>query len=85
MPRDIPIGDGSFLIAHDQNYFLRDIYYPSIAKENRMDGHGIKFGVWVDGKLDWIDGSWKFNFEYVHESLVTNVEGVNDTLGVTVR
>ncbi len=81
MPRDIPVGNGSLLISHDQNYLLRDIYFPSIGKENHTDGHGIKFGVWVDGKLNWIDEGWKLNLDYLH-SLVTHVEGVNETLGV---
>ncbi|HSB04129.1 MAG TPA: glycoside hydrolase family 15 protein, partial [Thermodesulfobacteriota bacterium] len=85
MPRDIPLGNGSFLVVHDQNYCLRDLYYPSIGKENHTDGHGLKFGLWVDGRFDWIDGSWKFNLEYVHESLVTHVEGVNEALSVKLR
>lgn len=85
MPRDIPVGNGSLLIVHDRHYCLRDIYFPSIGKENHTGGHGIRLGVWVDGKLDWTAGSWKFNLGYIHESLITQVEGINDTLGVKLH
>jgi glucoamylase len=84
MPRDIPVGNGSLLITHDQNYCLRDIYYPSIGKENHTDGHGIKFGVWVDDKLNWIDEGWEISLGYVR-GLVTQVEGVNESLGVKLQ
>ena len=82
MPRDIPIGNGNLLVTHDQSYVLRDIYYPFVGRENHTDGHGFRFGVWADGKLDWVDGGWKFNLGYVPESLVTHVQGTNDSLQV---
>lgn len=34
MPRDIPVGNDSFLITFDHDYSLRDIYYPCVGKEN---------------------------------------------------
>ena len=49
MPRDIPVGNGTFLITFDQDYCLRDIYYPCVGKENHTDGHKFRFGIWVDG------------------------------------
>ena len=80
MSRDIPIGNGSLLVTHDSHYRIRDIYFPAIGKENHTVGHGLRFGVWVDGKLHWTNQSWKFDLRYAPESLVTRVEGVNDTL-----
>ena len=83
MPRDIPIGNRCLLITFDQDYCLRDIYYPFIGKENHTDGHKFRFGIWVDGRFDWVKReNWDLNLEYVHESLLTNVTGGNETFGV---
>src|SRR4030065_495089 len=54
MPRDIPVGNGKLLITFDQDYCLRDIYYPCVGKENHTDGHRFRFGVWVDGRFAWV-------------------------------
>ena len=83
MPRDIPIGNRCLLITFDHDYCLRDIYYPFIGKENHTDGHKFRFGIWVDGRFDWVKReNWDLNLEYVHESLLTNVTGGNETFGV---
>jgi GH15 family glucan-1,4-alpha-glucosidase len=56
MPRDIPVGNGNFLITFDQDYCLRDIYYPYVGQENHTDGHKFRFGPWVEGNFSWING-----------------------------
>ncbi|MCE5263699.1 MAG: glycoside hydrolase family 15 protein [Deltaproteobacteria bacterium] len=82
MPRDIPVGNGHLLVTHDSHYRIRDIYFPCVGKENHTSGHGLRFGVWVDGTLHWTNHSWKFDLDYVSEGLVTRVEGVDDVLEV---
>ncbi|OGW55190.1 MAG: glycoside hydrolase family 15 [Nitrospirae bacterium RBG_13_43_8] len=83
MPRDIPVGNRCLLITFDQDYCLRDIYYPYVGKENHTDGHKFRFGIWVDGRFDWVKReNWNLNLEYVHESLLTNVTGRNEILGI---
>ena len=82
MSRDIPVGNGSLLINFDKKYGLRDLYYPAIGKENHTGGHGLRFGVWVEGKLEWTMGDWGFALGYVPESLVTRVEGTSGNLRV---
>ena len=34
MPRDIPVGNGSLLVAFDAKYRLADIYFPHVGHEN---------------------------------------------------
>lgn len=82
MPRDIPVGNGKLLITFDQDYCLRDIYYPCVGKENHTDGHKCRFGVWVDGKFDWVNRNWELHLEYARETLVTSVTAANAALGV---
>jgi hypothetical protein len=39
MPRDIPVGNGRFLICFDQNYGIRGLSYPHGRQENHIGGH----------------------------------------------
>lgn len=85
MPRDLPIGNGTLLITFDQDYCLRDVYYPFVGKENHTDGHKFRFGIWVDGKFDWVKRDWDLHLGYVEEMLITQVTALNETLGVTLH
>ena len=86
MPRDIPVGNESLLITFDQDYCLRDIYYPYVGKENHTDGHKFRFGVWVNEKFDWVKKeNWNLSLEYVHESLLTSVTARNEILGISLH
>ncbi|MEW6109546.1 MAG: hypothetical protein AB1632_10330 [Nitrospirota bacterium] len=85
MPRDIPVGNGNFLITFDQDYCLRDIYYPHVGKENHTDGHKFRFGIWVDGKFNWVCKDWGLKLRYVTESLITDVTALNETLGIDLH
>ena len=51
MPRDIPVGNGTLLVAFDQDYCLRDIYYPWVGKEDHAGGHRFRFGIWAEGVM----------------------------------
>jgi glucoamylase len=85
VPRDIPVGNESLLITFDQDYCLRDIYYPCVGKENHTNGHKFRLGVWVDGRFDWIKReNWYLNLEYIHESLLTSVTARNEILSVSL-
>jgi hypothetical protein len=39
MPRDIPVGNGRFLICFDQNYCIRDLSFPHVGQENPIGWH----------------------------------------------
>ena len=55
MPRDLPLGNGSLLVAFDRNYQIRDLYWPHVGQENHALGHAFRFGVWAEDKLRWLD------------------------------
>lgn len=83
MPRDIPVGNGNYLITFDRDYNLRDIYYPYVGQEDHTDGHRFRFGIWVDGKFSWIDSNgWNLSLEYAEATLVTHVTAVNESLEI---
>lgn len=85
MPRDIPVGNGALLITFDQDYCLRDIYYPCIGKENHTDGHKFRIGIWVDNKFDWVKRDWDLRLEYAQEMLMTQVTAFNKDLAVSLH
>ncbi|HSB05596.1 MAG TPA: glycoside hydrolase family 15 protein [Thermodesulfobacteriota bacterium] len=84
MARDIPVGNGTLLVTFDQDYRLRDIYYPFVGNENHTEGHPFRLGIWVDGKFDWVQRDWGLHLDYAHEMLLTQVTGFNNHLGVSL-
>ncbi|MBI4687950.1 MAG: glycoside hydrolase family 15 protein [Nitrospirae bacterium] len=85
MPRDIPVGNGNLLVAFDQDYCLRDIYYPHVGKENHTDGHSFRFGIWVEGKFEWVCREWNLKLDYVTESLLTQVTAFHEKIGISLH
>jgi GH15 family glucan-1,4-alpha-glucosidase len=85
MPRDIPVGNGTLLITFDQDYCLRDIYYPFVGKENHTGGHKFRLGIWIDGKFDWVKRDWGLHLDYAYEMLMTQVAASSDPLGVSLH
>src|SRR5436309_1354347 len=48
MPRDIPVGNGHFLVTFDGRYQIRDIYFPHVGQENHAGAGPCRFGVYLD-------------------------------------
>ena len=85
MPRDIPVGNGDLLVTFDRTYRVRDLYYPRVGRHNHTDGHVQRFGVWVDGKIAWIeDDGWARELRYKADTLVTDIRLVHDKLGLEI-
>src|SRR6185503_18466224 len=66
MPRDLPIGNERLLVLFDDDYVLRDLYYPNVGKENHAGGYPFRFGVFVGGRFSWVrrDTGWKIERRY---------------------
>ena len=74
MPRNLPLGNGSLLVAFDNHYQIRDIYWPHVGQENHALGHPFRLGVWANGQFRWLDdGRWERSLRYQPETLVTDV------------
>ena len=44
MARDIPLGNGSLLVAFDHAYAIRDLHYPNLGLENHLMGRRCRSG-----------------------------------------
>ncbi len=86
MPRDLPLGNGRMLVTFDDEYRIRDLYYPFVGKENHVGGYYCRFGVYVDGRFTWVERAhgWTLELGYEPDTLVTRVVCRNETLGVTL-
>jgi len=83
MPRNIPIGNGEMLVAFDDLYRIRDLYWPHVGVPNHTCGHLQRFGVWADGQFSWVDSpGWERDLRYKSDTLVTEVRLRNERLGV---
>ena len=82
MPRDIPVGNGRFLICFDQHYNIRDLYFPHVGQENHVQGEYCRLGIWVDNRFSWIGEDWKIDLGYDEDTLVTRVSLYHKNLGV---
>src|SRR5579859_350225 len=86
MPRDLPLGNGDFLVTFDSRYQLRDIYFPQVGLENHTGGEPCRFGIWADGMFAWTgDDGWERDLRFAHETLVSEVTLGHAGLGIRVR
>jgi glucoamylase len=84
MPRDLPIGNGAILIAFDRDALLREFYFPHVGQETHTKGEPFRIGVWVDGSFSWVPDGWDIKRDYLHDSLVTDVELQSSTMGLKI-
>ena len=82
MPRDIPVGNGHLLVCFDQEYRIRDLYFPHVGQENHVSGDFCRFGVWADGLFRWVGSDWRRDLLYAPDTMVTQVNLFHDELGV---
>ncbi len=85
MPRDLPVCNGSLLVAFDETYNLRELYYPHVGQYNHTLGYPWRFGVWAEGRLSWTsDDGWERHLQYEPDTLVTNVRLVHREMQIAL-
>jgi GH15 family glucan-1,4-alpha-glucosidase len=87
MPRDLPIGNERLLVNFDDDYLIRDIYYPNVGKENHAGGYPFRFGVFVDGRFTWMGRAhgWRIERRYEPDTLVTKVDCTHEAIGLHLQ
>jgi oligosaccharide amylase len=85
MPRDIPIGNGKFLICFDRNYSIRDLYFPHVGQENHTSGSFFRMGVWTENRFSWVGEDWQRDLRYLPDTLVTQVAVYHQGLGLRLN
>lgn len=86
MPRPIVLGNGKILINYDENYTIRDLFYPQVGLYNHLNGRLLRVGIWVDGHFSWLhEAEWKKSFDYVSNTLVSRCIFSNRSLGLRLE
>jgi glucoamylase len=85
MPRDLPLSNGTLLVAFDLEYRIRDIYFPHVGMENHADGHAFRVGVWADGQFSWLGAEWRPALRYADPTMASEVTATSDALAVSMR
>jgi len=83
--RDVPIGNGTILIAYDRDALLREFYFPQVGQETHTKGEPFRIGVWDGGQFNWVPDGWQVKRDYLNDSLVTAIELRNEGMGLKIE
>ena len=85
MPRSVLVSNGRFAIALDDKAQIRDVYFPYVGLENHAVGHPFRFGIWIDGKFEWLDKDWDIVMTYMPETLTSRYKIKKQTYGIAME
>ncbi|HOQ98662.1 MAG TPA: glycoside hydrolase family 15 protein [Anaerolineae bacterium] len=81
MARDLPLGNGRFVVDFDLDYNLSDVYYNHAGQANHATGAVSAFGAWTaDAGLSWLGKDWQIERRYRPQALVTDVQATQPAL-----
>ena len=81
MPRSLVLGNSRLFLNFDERYWIRDIYFPHLGIENHSEGYAFRFGVYVDGRMAWLEPpTWQIDIGYDHGTLVSRVTATSAAL-----
>lgn len=89
MARPIVLSNGELHVGLNNYGLVHDFYYPYVGLANHSAGPHTRHrvGVWIDGKLSWLDspGEWQFTFRYPHTALIGHTLAKNESLQVLLE
>ncbi|MBI2140835.1 glycoside hydrolase family 15 protein [Candidatus Woesearchaeota archaeon] len=86
MTRHIVLGNGTLLVNIDKWLQVRDFYYPHPGQENHLLGHAHRVGVFVGGKLSWVnEDSWLRKLSYVDDTLISESLASNAAMECSLK
>lgn len=89
MARSIVLSNGELHVGLNMFGLVHDFYFPYVGLENHSAGKDMrhKVGVWVDGRVSWLDSdpNWSFEFTYPHSSLIGHTVAKNEQVGIILE
>lgn len=89
MARPIVLSNGEMHVGLNNFGLVHDFYFPYVGLENHAAGRNLRhhIGVWVDGKISWLDESsdWDFRFSYPGDALIGHTVATNLSLGIVLE
>jgi GH15 family glucan-1,4-alpha-glucosidase len=89
MARPVVLSNGELHVGLNKYGLVHDFYYPYVGFENHAAGKALrhKVGVWVDGKVSWLDdeGQWSIEFNYIEHALIGHTIVKNESIGIMLE
>lgn len=88
MARSLVFGNGRLHVGLDDRGLVRDMYYPYVGLENHLSPPGLvhKIGVFVDGRLSWLDDDgWNVTAGYHDGTMIGETIATHDALGLRLE
>lgn len=81
MTRSIILGNGRLTILADQNYLLRELYYP-LSTDNHL--HMGRIGIWVNNRFYWLHDLHP-EIEYEEDTLSSKVKASVEGIKIKIK
>lgn len=86
MARALSLSNGELFVGLSENGLVDTLHFPFVGSENHTPGLTHRIGVWVDGRLSWIDeDGWSHKFKYPANSLIGHSVMVNESIGIILE
>ena len=88
MSRPVVLSNGEMHVGLNKYGLVHDFYFPYVGQENHTAAKNLRHrvGVWVDGKLSWLDdGSWDVGIAYHDDVLVSRITATHAELSVAIE
>lgn len=88
MARPIVLSNGELHVGLNDFGLVHDFYFPYVGLENHSAGANMrhKIGVWVDGKISWLDdGKWNIRSWTAEGALIGHTRAHNPEIGVVLE
>ena len=79
------LSNGRFAVTLDDKVCIRDVYFPYVGLENHAVGHLFRFGVWADGRFEWVGKNWGILMTYMPETLTSRYKIKNQNSSVEME
>ena len=89
MARPIVLSNGELHVGLNKFGLVHDFYFPYVGLANHANDKSTRHrvGVWVDGKISWLDNpdEWTFKFRYPQRALIGHTIAKNESLGILLE
>lgn len=80
------LSNGELHVTLGASAQVSQIYFPYVGSESHTNGTVHKIGVFVDGKITWLDDlGWHYKSRLPHGALITNTVAVHEELGILLE
>lgn len=86
MAKSLVFSNGSLYVGLNEQALVSRVYFPYIGYELHTPDMTHRIGVWVDGRVSWIDDEqWSHKTRYPYGALVGHTVATNESIGIILE